>query len=231
MNTFKTFLLIALIFVTQFTLAESGTKQASTLWWVIFNSPGECINSPEEEIKCGMLDLFGNPFLESIAAGSPDPTLIKTNQYAEIAVIYATGAISGKSGRISMASSIYRTDKSNGYVDYNESTIADPLGLGRAYEERDAEVHVVLRSHGDAIKGAELEQITSFFDSYCSDPLLNYNSGPNVCQDVQAAAYPSGASGQKSLYRLADQSTVRKSHVNLIRNGDQLTVVLETKLD
>lgn len=57
--------------------ADSDTNAASesyTLWFVVFNQPSNCVGSP-----CGIRDVFGDDFLASIDAGSPDPSLIAPN--------------------------------------------------------------------------------------------------------------------------------------------------------
>ena len=86
-----------------------GSKHAVTLWWVIFNNPEACTFNPGGAEKCGTVDVFGQAFLDSMASGSPDPSLINPNTDAGLAVLYATGGVSNGRGKLDLVASIYRT--------------------------------------------------------------------------------------------------------------------------
>ena len=101
------------ILITAITLLISGTANAShngrnavTLWWVIFNNPDACEFNPGAEEQCGPVDVFGQAYLESVANGTPDPSLILPNFESGLAVLYGTGAVSNHRGKLSLVSPI-----------------------------------------------------------------------------------------------------------------------------
>ncbi len=61
--------------------------------WADFEPGLVTLCSPDPQAKCTTADVFGQPFMDSIASGNPDPTLIAPNASAEIAVLYATGGL------------------------------------------------------------------------------------------------------------------------------------------
>ncbi|MFK8015003.1 MAG: hypothetical protein AB8G17_06150 [Gammaproteobacteria bacterium] len=204
-------------------------KHAVTMWWVIFNQPDLCLGSPDPQAKCTSADVFGQPFLDSMASGSPDPSLIAPNAGAEIAVLFATGGLTSPSGQIRLVASLYET-KEQPLAGLPQGV--DPMGFGRGFENPQAEVHLVVRSHGAPVPGGELSQITNFLDPYCSDPNLHYFAGPNLCADQQFAVFGAAEVGNDSVYRFASPTqSVRRANVNLQRDGEALRVVLETQLD
>ena len=207
---------------------RSGPR-AVTLWWVIFNNPGNCIANPGAVEQCGALDIFGAEFLESVANGAPDPSLITPNLDSGLAVIYATGAKTNSRGGVRLAASIYRND-GQAPLDFSGANVVDPLGLGRAFENADAEVHLVIRDHGRVVTRGLLEQISGFLDPYCSDPLLLYFSGRNTCADAQFAVFAPGESGRDAVISLSSQQEVRNAGAWLFRNGDMLQAVIKTRL-
>ena len=160
-------------------------SHAVTLWWLFFNNPDGCITNPGAPEQCGEIDVFGEAYLDSVANGSPDPSLISPNPSAKLAVLYATGGTTDSRGRIRLVASAYRSAPD---VPLSLGpNVVDPLGLGKALENPNAEVHLVLRDHGRTVRGGVLAQITNFLEPFCSDPLLLYYSGPNTCKDVQFA--------------------------------------------
>jgi len=203
--------------------------RAVTLWWLFFNNPAECLTNPGAPEQCGEVDVFGEAYLESVAMGSPDPSLISPNTNARLAVVYATGGTTDVRGRIRLVASAYR-----GAPDVPLSlgpNVVDPLGLGRALENPDAEVHLVLRDHGRVVRGGLIAQITNFLEPFCSDPLLMFYSGPNTCRDVQFAVFGPGESGADSVFAFGDPpNRIRRASAHLFRNGDMLQAVVETRL-
>ncbi len=205
------------------------SPNAVTLWWVIFNSPENCTFNPGGAEQCGSVDVFGQAFLDSIAAGDPDPTLIRPNLDAGVAVVYATGNRTNAFGRIRLVASIYRTPRE---LNLGAKTIVDPMGLNRALDNPDAEIHLIVRDHGDVAWWDLDSQILSFLDPYCVDPLLKTGSGPNVCADKQAAIFGAGQEGEKDVYTLdAEPKRVRGASARLIRNGDVVQAIVETRLN
>ena len=212
--------------------AEAGgwrKPHSVTLWWVIFNHPENCTFNPGGAEQCGMVDVFGQAFLDSIAAGDPDPTLIAPNLAAGLAVVYATGDRTTLHGKVRLVASIYRSPAG---LNLGAETIVDPLGLNRALDNVNAEIHLVVRDHGDVVRRDYEAQILSFLDPYCVDPLLRTGSGANVCADKQAAVYGANQAGEKDVYTLDPvPERVPGASATLIRNGDVIQAIVETHLD
>lgn len=204
--------------------------RAVTLWWVIFNKPDACITAPGAVEQCGAVDIFGSAYLDSVANGSPDPSLIAPNLESELAVIYATGAKTSRNGRIRLAASIYRSAPGAG-LDLSGPNIVDPLGFGRAFENPQAEVHLVVRDHGRKVRGGLITQITNFLEPYCSDPNLLYFAGDNICADVQFAVFGPTESGEDAVFAFGDPpQMVHRGNAHLYRNNDMLVAVVETRV-
>jgi hypothetical protein len=201
--------------------------KAVTVWWVIFNAPDKCHGNPGPGANCTGLDLFGPAFVESMENGAPDPALIAPNLDAKPAVIYATGAVTRANGRIRFAASIY---KSPADTQLTMPSGIDPMGFGRTYENEDAEIHLVVRDHGKAVPGQALVQITSFLDPYCSDPNLLYFSGDNLCVDTQFAVFGPQDSGDAPVYAFSDMQAVDGAHATLLRHGNVVQAVIETRV-
>ena len=206
-----------------------GGQRAVTLWWLFFNNPEGCVSNPGAPEQCGEIDVFGEAYLESVAMGSPDPSLIAPNSAADLSVLYATGGVTDARGKIRLVASAYR---SSSRVPLSLGpNVVDPLDLRRALENPDAEVHLVLRDHGRKVRGGLIAQITNFLEPFCSDPLLLFFSGPNTCQDVQFAVFGPGESGLDSVFAFGDPpKRVPRAKAYLMRNGDMVQAVVETRL-
>jgi len=208
--------------------APRSQDHAVTLWWLIFNSPENCVAHPAAVERCGPLDVFGQPYLESVQAGQPDPALIMPNLASGLAVVYATGGIAGKSGRVRLAASIYRSPPAG--LNLGGTNIIDPLGLGGAFSNPGAEIHLVVRDHGRQVRHDRIAQITGFLDPNCSDPALGVQGGRNVCEDIQFAVFAPGESGKDSVFAVTDGRLLSSSSAYLFRQGDALQAVVETNV-
>ena len=174
------------------------------------------------------MDLFGEDYLASVAAGEPDPSLISVNEAAQVAVISATGAVSDtRNGRIRFVASLYRSPAN---LDLNGPQLIDPLGQGRAFENPEAEIHVVVRDHGRVDRDNLFAQLTNFLEPSCSDPTMLYEGGRRLCQDIQAAVFAPGESGQDGVYRLSDGQLLSNASAVLFRQGDAVQIVLESRI-
>lgn len=133
-----------------------------TMWWVIFNHPEECDNPiPQIGSDCNLPDLF-----------NPD---------VQASVLWGGGNIVGNSGRTTIA----------GHLGEGEITTFHPLfvdspGLLDAME---AEIHLVIRTHGPAIPGMIPEMRTTFEGGCTPATSFGFGNGPNECAEPQAAAF------------------------------------------
>lgn len=134
---------------------------AHTLWFVVFNQPQNCSDT------CGEDDIF----LESgelNAAGV---------QAAEIGIGNATGNIAKADGTIELGGHLEREGGDAGHQ------ILFPAGLDGdsllTVDGNDAEVHVILQSHGNARGGKKLLEQLSMVDANCTP----------TCADLQAAIH------------------------------------------
>lgn len=207
---------------------ESGTKHAMTTWWVIFNNPENCIQSPADDVKCGPLDVFGSAFLESQQAGAPDLNTIVVNTDAGVAMLYATGGVTDENGDLRMQASIF---KSTDILSLPYSM--DPMALGLTLTNPAAEVHFILRDHGVSV--GDISQTLADIDDYCDDPpFLWFGSKQeatgNICSDFQAVAFAEGEAGIKKLSFVASGKESTESEAHLYRHGDGLQAVIFTNV-
>lgn len=209
---------------------DTGGRQTATLWWVIFNHPEHCVTNPGGPERCGAIDIFGQAYLESVAQGAPDPGLIRPNLASGVGVLYASGDSSTRRGKLRFVTSIYRSAP-GGQLDLSASpTLVDPMGLGTGLENPDAEVHLVVRTHGRLVRDGEFAQITGFLEPYCSDPNLLFFSGANICADVQFAVFAPGEAGERPVFAFGEPPRrVRGASAQLVRNGDALQAVVTTR--
>ena len=133
------------------TLHTSGLApgSAATLWWVVFNNPAYCAPGPVGP-ECGGDDL-DNPLVQA-------------------SVQFASGHVIGGEGRAHYGAYLSEGDTSG--------CAAAFLPCSGLIDSRTAVVHLIVRSHGQALPGAIDEQIGSF------------NGGCNpTCMNVQAAVF------------------------------------------
>ncbi|MEM8659722.1 MAG: hypothetical protein AAGF35_02445 [Pseudomonadota bacterium] len=202
---------------------------AVTMWWVIFNNPGACLANPAGVEKCGAVDLFGQDYLDSVAAGNPDPGLIMVNTPAGVSVIYATGGVTDpRNGRILLAASIYSSPQALLMLD--GAQIVDPLATGLGLINMAAEIHLVVRDHGRARREGFVTQVSNFLEPFCSDPLLGYEGGSNLCVDVQAAVYAPEEDGLDEVVDLSNGQPLSFGQAYLFRQGDVVQAILKTHI-
>ena len=199
-----------------------------TLWWVIFNYPDACTANPGAAEQCGSVDVFGQPYLDSVAVGDPNPALIQPNVDAGVSVLFATGGVTdNRNGKVRLVASIYKTP--DPLMLMGDQTI-DPMGLGVGLTSDAAEVHLVVRDHGRKRSDGVIAQVTNFLEPYCSDPRLLFDAGSNVCQDVHFAIFAPGEIGQDAVYRFADGQMHSGAAAYLFRQGDAVLAVVETAI-
>lgn len=142
---------------------------AYTLWWVIWNNPGECL-TPN-------------------GCGDPD-NVDFLNPETEVDVLYAGGHVVGNSGVGNFSGHLNTGDESDSVNGLMGIPAAGGLQIGNVY---DAEVHLVLRSHGPAIPGSVNEQIGGYVGG-CSDPFAfpPFSEIPDEvgeCGDIEFAIF------------------------------------------
>ena len=132
---------------------DAGT--AYTVWWVIFNKPSKC------SAECGEDDFFqgGDLFIPGI-------------DQAEVSVIYANGFVTGADGVANVTAHLNAGKVPAGWGVVFGWKGGKMSGLKKGNGNK-AELHMVVRSHGPAMKGKVGFQ-TSNFDGGCE-----------VCEDQQ----------------------------------------------
>lgn len=141
---------------------------AYTMWWVIWNVPGNCA-TPN---ACSDDDF-----------GIADAV--------QVEVIYAAGHVAGGSGKATFGGSLKENDNSKSInADFG---LPDYGGLQDA---RAAEVHLVLRSHGPAVPGIIDEQIHTYGggcdDYYGFPPFTEIPDEVGECGDYMFAIFSPG---------------------------------------
>lgn len=176
-------------------VSQMSPKGSVTVWWVIFNNPGLCTTAPGEDVACGSGDL--------------------ANEDAQPAAIWAAGGVANDEGKLSMTAGLYRTADPLPNLDAE----IDFKGLQRGWTSPEAEIHLVVRSHGPVVMENDgyLEQISNFNDDFAG-----------CCENQQAAPYAPGEEGQKTLYIMSDKAEIGGSKAILLRRGDLLQAVIET---
>jgi hypothetical protein len=107
---------------------------AYTVWWVLFNDPGACLND-----GCGVDDVFANRGVPSLR--------------------FAAGHVLGGSGNGNFGGYLEEANTGGPPCAMDANLAFCGPGLIDAYA---TEVHLVLRNHGPAIPGLVDEQISSF---------------------------------------------------------------------
>lgn len=142
---------------------------ALTMWWVVFNRPQNCSDGACGEDDIFNLDADGGFVLND--DGSP-PFNWDGIGASKISVNYADGHVIDDSGAASFRGQLPIRDTSRAIL--GGPGLTDPMG---------AEIHLVLRSHGQAMSGKVDEMITTI-NGGCSD------DWPNApCEDVQFAVF------------------------------------------
>ena len=141
---------------------------AHTLWFIVFNEPGECSD------MCGEDDIFN-------ADGSLNEAGVMA---AEIGIGNASGNVARADGTIELGGHLERNGGPAGHQ------ILFPAGLDPEGDSlltvsgKKAEVHVILQTHGPArnLGDGLLEQL-SMVDAQCNPILVD------SCADLQAAVH------------------------------------------
>ncbi len=148
--------------------AEGLYPGAYTIWWVIWNNPQECM-TPGECIEAD----FATPGKVGVE------------------VMYAGGHVVGTNGKGNFSAYLNAGDDT---PESMNTSFGFPsvggLAIGNTF---DAEVHVVLRTHGPKVSGLVNDQISSYRGG-CDEPFkyAPFTVYPNMigeCADIAAAIF------------------------------------------
>ncbi len=135
---------------------ELDQNGAYTIWWVVFNNPVYCSST------CGEDDIFDENGLLIVNGdgtfGTPG---------VNVSVVFATGHVVGKNGAGNFGASLQEGN-----------TTGALFGPGLV-DAQGAEIHLIVRTHGEPIPGMVNKQISTV-DGGC---------GVNVCLDQQFAIF------------------------------------------
>ena len=141
---------------------------AVSVWWVVFNNPAGCATSP-----CGESDIF--------AAGNP----------ALADVVGSRGQVMAADGTAHIQTYLMEGEPSTSALPYFYENLdlgaGQPIGL---LDPINAEIHLVLRSHGPVIEGLQEEMLTTY-EGGCTTN-LDFGVMPQSqgeCADLQFAVY------------------------------------------
>lgn len=156
-----------------------NTNTAYSVWWVVFNRPQFCL----EPNVCGESDVF-----ESQGVLNADQV-----SRVRISVFNASGFVTGDSGVANITATLESGALPTGtFVNFGWSA---PVGPGPDSNSGlmhgnglDAEIHVVLRTHGPAVAGSVGPQISTF-NGLCD---------VQQCEDVRAAIFMAPEPGPTS---------------------------------
>jgi hypothetical protein len=140
---------------------QAPAGDAVTVWWVVFNHPTECGGAPGVPFRCAEPDLF-----------NPD---------VEASVQFAAGHIVGSSGGYNVASYLSEGDTSG-------CAFGSDLCAG-LIDADEADIHLVVRTHGPAIPAYLPHQFKSFDGACTPESSLGLGDGPNTCMDMQFAVH------------------------------------------
>ncbi len=133
---------------------KAERRHALTLWYVVFNDPGECNTD-----GCGEDDIFG-------ADGKPD---LEQIDKAGISVVSAgRGAVVGRHGHVRLSGGLAEDEVPTGpgrvVIGETEHGALIPSSVTGILDVEHAEVHLVIQDHGKAHRDRKLrrQQLTQF---------------------------------------------------------------------
>ena len=147
--------------------SDVNSGDAVTVWYVIFNNPSECGSSP-----CGEADIF--------------------NPATRTDVVYAAGHVVGNGNNFNVSGHRAAGDNSGSVLPFLNALLGTTLESVGLEDPTGAEVHLVVRSHGEAIPEL-LPDMFQTFNGGCiyppGVPTVFGSPGPNTCQDIQFAIH------------------------------------------
>jgi hypothetical protein len=150
-------------------LAGLEAGHVYTFWWVFFNAPANCVGTPNDDGDplCFVADL-SNPeeIGMSLVYGLPSPT---------------AGAVADDEGVFAYA------DPFSYNQGDNTGALEAPFDDGLTASAWDAEIHLIVRDHGPALEGADLDAQLTQYCGGCNDEAEGFcptGEGPNSCREV-----------------------------------------------
>jgi hypothetical protein len=154
-----------------FHVTELEPRSAFTIWAAIFNRPEECITNPAADVRCGLDDLFAVPNPARASVFNVGAFVTGDDGTANINIHLRSGAppdgafvLVGEGGLI-------------------DNGVRPGLREGNGFG---AEVHLVIRTHGEILPHAIAAQLSEF-NGGCPDQPPPDNL---PCIDVQMATFP-----------------------------------------
>jgi hypothetical protein len=141
--------------------SELDSGAAYTIWWVVFNNPEDCVAPIPDISNCGEGDIFDGGELIDNGDGTYGTPGVN------VSVIFATGHVIGNGGVGNFGANL-REGKSSGAL----------FGPGLV-DAQGAEIHLVVRTHGQPIPGKVNQQIHTF-EGDCDI---------SICYDQQFAVF------------------------------------------
>ena len=160
--------------------------------------------------------IFNNPE-HCFSTPCDEPDLY--NELAQPSILHASGTVTFDRS-VDFVTAVYETGDIAG-LDENISLIGGP-GLVDAEK---AEIHLVIRTHGEPITGIVMDQVTTFVDPGCAEA-----GGPNVCLDEQFAIFQPGQD-DSVLVRFSDLSIVDGAWARILRHDGGAQIIVRTALD
>lgn len=147
-------------------------RHAVTLWYVVFNDPGNCSDG-----VCGEDDIFVDGMMDK----GPDLDAIDE---AEVSVVYAAGRVVRRSGRVVLRGGLEEDEVPGGtnqvVIGHPDDGSLIPSPVTGIKDVEESEVHVVVQDHGRAHRNRALrhQQLTQFQGACNPD-----------CVDIQFAVH------------------------------------------
>ena len=153
--------------------AELVPGDAHTLWWIVFNTPEGCADYGSGEAGCGEDDIFdlvnGGLNVDGVLA-------------AGISIGNASGNVAKSNGTLEFGGRMTRNQNNDHQVlftPYAFGANAATDYLLYADSADDAEVHVIVQTHGQARGGEKLREQLTYVDTNCTP----------ACADIQFAVH------------------------------------------
>ena len=145
--------------------SDLAAHTAYTVWVTVFNRPDACTTNPGGEVQCGAPDIMATPNLARASAFNVGAFLTNGDGTANISVHVRSGPVPEGAAVLFGAGGM------------NDNGVRPGLRVGNGFG---AEVHVVIRGHGDLLPEAIVDQLSAFLGG-CP---------PNACANAQVVMFP-----------------------------------------